>query len=203
MKLHLCLTLAFSLAFIGCGGGHQTINPEWKTAPESITILVSEPYIVNEDDVTDDFETVEKFRTWAVNYLDTSFSSYTNVKHSVKQVSDEFFEIVGLPIDKETVNIPTPVVEKLEGINGFVVSIHPLRFWREISPCLGGNGCIGNKHLNLMVAYSIVRVEDKQIQAYGATYVDDTFTFAMTKGNWENVLEKIAKKIVKKTPLEK
>ena len=95
------------------------------------------------------------------------------------------------------------VVEKLEGINGFVVSIHPLRFWREISPCLGGNGCIGNKHLNLMVAYSIVRVEDKQIQAYGATYVDDTFTFAMTKGNWENVLEKIAKKIVKKTPLEK
>ena len=196
------MTLAFSLAFIGCGGGLQTINPEWKTAPESITILVSEPYVANEDDVTDDFETVEKFRTWAVNYLDTSFSSYTNVKHSVKQVSDEFFEIVGLPIDDETVNIPTPVAEKLEGVNGFVVSIHPLRFWRYESPCQG-SGCIGNKHLNLKVAYSIVRIEDKQIQAYGATYADDSFTFAMTKGNWESVLEKIAKKIVNKTPLEK
>ena len=200
MKIYL--TLAFSLIFIACGGGHQTINPDWKKAPEIMSVLVSEPYVANGDDISDDFGTVENFRTWATNYLDTSLSSYTDVKRSVKLVSDEYFEISAKPIDDEMAKIPLPVVEKMEGLNEVVVSVHPLRFWRDESPCPGG-GCVGNKHLNLSVAYSIVRAEDRQILAYGVTQVDDSFTFAMTKGNWESVLDKIAKKIIKKTPLEK
>lgn len=197
MKIYL--VLAFSLIFIACGGGYQAINPDWKKAPEIMYVLVSEPYVANADDITDDFGTVENFRMWITEYLGTFLSSYTEV--NIKQVSDEYFEITAMPIDDELVKIPLPVVE-LDGLNEVVLSVHPLRFWRYESRCQGG-GCIGSKYLNLSVAYSIVRVGDKQILAYGVAHVDDSFTFAMTKGNWENVLDKIAKKIIKKTPLEK
>ena len=201
MKSCLYLALAFSLAMMGCAG-QRTINPDWKTAPEQFTVLVSEPYVTNEDDVTDDFQTMENFRTWAVNYLDTALSSYTDVRHSVTQVSDENFEIVEKSIDDESVKIPMPAVEKMDGLNGVALSVHPLRFWRDASLCPNG-GCFGGKHLNLAVAYSIVRVENNELLAYGVAFAEDSFTFAMTKGNWESVIERIAKKVVKETPLEK
>ena len=163
---------------------------------------MSEPYVTNSDDITDDFGLLDEFRTWVTSYLDTSFSSYTNVRRSVKMVPDESFEIIGVALNDEVLKIPMPLVEKIEGLNGIVVSVHSLRFWRDESRC-SGSGCIGDKHLYLAIAYSIVRVEDRQILAYGVTHGDDSFTFAMTKGNWENVIQRIAKKIIENTPLEK
>lgn len=153
---------------------------------------MSEPYVTNSDDITDDFGTDDAFRTWTISYLDESFSSYTAVKHSVKQVSDEDFEIIGVSQKDGIWKIPIPKVEKIEGLNDIVISVHPLRFWREKS-----------KDLNLAASYSVVRIEDMQMLAYGVAYTGDSFTFAMTKSNWENVIQRIAKKIIENTPLEK
>lgn len=200
--MKIFFALALSLIFVACGGKHQAINPDWKNTPEFFSVLVSEPYVLNLDDVTDDFGTVDVFRNWLTSYLDTSFSSYTNVRRSVKMVPDESFEVIGVALNDEVLKIPMPLVEKIEGLNGIVVSMHPLRFWREKSSCSRG-GCIGDKHLYFVVAYSIVRVEDRQILAYGITHGGDSFTFAMTKGNWESVLDKVVMNIIEKTPLKK
>jgi hypothetical protein len=91
----------------------------------------------------------------------------------------------------------------MDGITGVVVNVHPMRFWRETDMCHSRNGCMNNHSLNLKVMYSIVSVEDGNVLAYGGAYDKSSFTFAMTKGNWESVIEGVAKKIVEKTPLEK
>ena len=203
MKFRICLALIFSLLIVGCGSPRLAVNPAWKNAPEKFTVLISDPYITNSDDITDDFGDSDAFRQWIVSYMNEALTGFTYVAHSVKMVGDDSFVMTQLPLEKGAIGVPLPEVEKLHGIDGIVVSVHPVRFWRETGTCHNRNGCINNFSLNLQVLYSIVSVENMQVLAYGGAYDKSSFTFAMTKGNWESVLEGIAKKIVEKTPLEK
>ena len=46
------LAFAFAVLFlVGCSGKHSLVNPEWKNAPDSYTVLVSRPFVGNPDDV--------------------------------------------------------------------------------------------------------------------------------------------------------
>lgn len=205
MKFKAYFIAILSILFVGCGGTRMAVNPNWTTAPDKFTILMSEPYVANSDDITDDFGDNESFKQWVVDYLNASISSYTkkNTSHSVKLVDDNLFVITPLPLREGEIGVPLPKKEMMEGISGIVINVHPMRFWRETGVCHSRNGCMNNHSLNLQVMYSIVSVEDGSVLAYGGAYGNSSFTFAMTKGDWENVIESIAKKIVEKTPLEK
>jgi len=203
MKFRISFVFALSAIFAGCGGTRLSVDPEWNKAPAKFTVLVSEPYVANSDDVNDDFGSEEAFKLWTVAYLDTAFSSYSSVSHTTKLVNDESFVIVQKPLGDGQIGVPLPVAQKLDDVNGIVVSIHPVRFWREIGMCHNRNGCMNNQSLNVQVLYSIVSLDDSKVLAYGGAYDKSSFTFAMTKGDWEDVIETISKKVVEKTPLEK
>ena len=126
--------------------------------------------------------------------------------HSVKMVDDAMFVMSPLPLGDGYIDVPFPVKEKWEEIPGLTILVHPLRFWRHESKCHNRDGCIGNKSINLKVHYTIVSLENPNelaVLAHGGAYDESSFTFAMTKGNWESVVEGIAKKLVEKTPLER
>lgn len=204
MKFTTGIVAFFALLFVGCGSPRLAVNPKWTSAPDKFTVIVSEPYVANSDDISDDFGEDESFKKWSVAYLNDALNAFTFVPHSVRVVDDNTFMMAQLPLEDGFIGVPLPVKEKMEGLTGIVVCVHPVRFWREMSPCHNRNGgCINNKSLNLNVMYSIVSVENSSVLAYGGAYDRSSFTFAMTKGDWENVVEGIAKKIVEKTPLQK
>jgi hypothetical protein len=184
----------------------MAVAPQWKTAPERFTVIISEPYVANSDDVTDDFGDAETFRRWVVTYLANALSEYSRIPHSVKMVDDAMFVMSPLPLGDGYIDVPFPVKEKWEEIPGLTILVHPLHFWRHESKCHNRDGCIGNKSINLKVHYTIVSLENPNelaVLAHGGAYDESSFTFAMTKGNWESVVEGIAKKLVEKTPLER
>jgi hypothetical protein len=205
MKINACIVAVLSLLFVACGGTRMAVNPNWTTTPDKFTVLISEPYVANSDDVTDDFGDNDAFKQWVADYLNESIGSYSkkNTVHAIKLVDDNWFVTTQLPLGEGEISVPLPKKEMMDGITGVVVNVHPMRFWRETDMCHSRNGCMNNHSLNLKVMYSIVSVEDGNVLAYGGAYDKSSFTFAMTKGNWESVIEGVAKKIVEKTPLEK
>ena len=206
MKINACIVAVLSLLFVACGGTRMAVNPNWTTTPDKFTVLISEPYVVNSDDVTDDFGDADVFKQWVAAYLDTALSKYSKIPHSVKIVDDAMFVMAPLPLEEGSVDVPLPVKEKWEEIPWLTILVHPLRFWRHESTCHSRNGCIANKSINLKVHYTIVSLENPNELAelaHGSAFDESSFTFAMTKGNWESVVEGIAKKLVEKTPLEK
>jgi len=194
--------LALSLLLVGCGGPRLSVDPDWKDAPKNFHVIASAPYVANADDLTDDFRDENSFRRWFATYLDSSLTEYSVAKPSVKIVDDAVFSTGLLKLGDEFAKFPLPEVEKLEGIGGVVMAVHPVRFWRDATPCPNG-GCIGGKHLNVMMSYTIVAVEDMRVLAYGVARVSDSFTFAMTRGNWESVIKGAAKQLLEDTPLKK
>ena len=205
MKFGIYLLAAFSFIFTSCSSPRMSVAPQWKTAPERFTVIISEPYVANFDDVTDDFGDADVFKQWVVAYLDTALSEYSRIPHSVKMVDDAMFVMSPLPLGDGYIDVPFPVKEKWEEIPGLTILVHPLHFWRHESKCHNRDGCIGNKSINLKVHYTIVSLENPNELAelaHGGAYDESSFTFAMTKGNWESVVEGIAKKLVENTPLK-
>lgn len=200
-KLFLLLASA-ALFLTGCGSPRMQVDPEWKEVPQKVSVLVTTPYVKNLDDVIDDFQSEDAFNEWFVSYFASNFSRSSASKVEVFKVVDETFEMKQMPINKQTFPVPLPIKEKLNGISGIVVSVHPVKFWREFSQCPSG-GCINNKSLESVVSYSIVSVDDQKILAYGYAVENSTFTFAMTKSNWESVVIELVDSILDKTPIEK
>ena len=61
------LALFSALFFIGCAQNNPTvsINPTWTEKPTKITIVFTEPFVDNVDDLEDDLkEYSEKFMDW-------------------------------------------------------------------------------------------------------------------------------------------
>ena len=202
MRKLLLFLISGAFLLVGCGGPRHSVDPEWKDAPKNFSVVVSAPYVSNADDVSDDFGGEDGFRQWFVAYLDSSLSLATPVGHSVKLVDDGDMTAEIRPLGKNLVAFPVPDPEKLENVGGVVLAIHPVRFHREVQRCPNG-GCIGNKSLNLQVAYSVVSMEKRKILAYGLAGASNSFTFAMTRGDWEKVVQRVSWQLVEGTPLEK
>lgn len=202
MKKFGWLVALLSVVLIGCSGPHVSVDPAWKEAPARFTVLTTTPFTSNADDITDDFGDQDAFRQWFADFLDSSLVISSPVSHSVKIVDDGALEMELMSLGEVKVKIPVPVAAKLEGVDGIVLVVHPVHFRRYASPCPGG-GCLNDKELILQLAYSVVSLDDSRILAYGVANSSDSFTFAMTRGNWEKVVQRISWKLVEKTPLKR
>lgn len=203
MKISCCLLVVAVALLAGCSSVHVHVDPEWKEAPQSITVLVTEPFIQNEADLSDDFNTLDAFKEWFVSYLEESFASYSKAVPSVRLVLDERLLVESVMLEKDSVKVPVPKFDELENLSGTVVTVHPVRFWRDHVPCPAGGSCIGGKNLNALAFYSVTSAEDRRKLAFGYARGKDSFTFAMTKGNWEGVVKDFVKMVLEKTPLKK
>lgn len=201
MKRLIYSLLVCALLLAGCSGPHVSVDPEWKEAPARFTVLTTAPFTSNADDITDDFGDQDVFRQWFVSYLDTALAISSPVSHSVKIIDDGALEMELMNLGGVKVKIPVPVAAKLDGVDGLVLVVHPVLFRRYEMSCPSG-GCLNNKELILQVAYSVVSLEAGRILAYGVANSSDSFSFAMTRGNWEKVVQRLSWKLVAKTPLE-
>ena len=200
------LAFAFAVLFlVGCSGKHSMVDPEWKKAPDSYIVLVSRPFVGNPDDVADDLpEYTSNFEEWFSKEITTVLEKRTEKKTSVKVVLDEHFDLVPLKFGKKGfLQTPIPDLDSISGLHGVVISIHPIKFKRKTEKHYSANGSIGDHWLVANGAYSIVSVDEQKVLAYGLCYGISSFKFAMTKGDWENVVDDLAKTVIQDTPLEK
>jgi hypothetical protein len=200
------LAFAFAVLFlVGCSGKHSLVNPEWKNAPDSYTVLVSRPFVGNPDDVADDLpEYTSNFEEWFSAEIATALEKRTEKKPSVKVELDENFNLVPLEFGKETfLQTPIPNMDRISGLHGVVISIHPIKFKRKTEKHYSATGTTANHWLVVNGTYSIVSADEEKILAYGLCYGISSFKFAMTKGDWENVVDDLAKTVIQDTPLEK
>lgn len=201
-KLFGMLALAGALALTACGGPRMSVDPAWKEKPTSYTVVMGEPYVENQDDVTDDFpEYVSNFAGWLAPQLQAELEHQSKVRPELKVVADENFKKAVLPLGDDAVLVHIPNPEKIAGLQGIVVAVHPIRFRREQGACPQG-GCLNNKHLVAIAAYSFVNVDEKRVLGYGFLAANDNFSFVMTRSNWENVVSEMAGEIITGTPLK-
>ena len=204
MKKLLCLlSVAAAFAITACSGPRYSIDPNWKEKPKSFTVVISEPYVQNQDDVEDDIpEYATHFADWLAQQMQMEFELRTKIKPEIKVTKDEYFDPAILPLDKnKMIKAHLPNTLRIDGLQGVIIAIHPIRFRRAVDPCPQG-GCLNNKYLRAHADYSFSDVSKRQILGYGFVGVQDSFSFAMTKGNWENVVKDMVKKILEETPLE-
>lgn len=201
MKKNLFLACAFAFALIGCAVPRVEVDSSWDEAPNNVTVLVSAPYVDNDSDVEDDFETEEEFHSWLVDYVDGTFTDNSVSTPRVRMVDDIVFEMTDMVLNGKDVRIPVPIPEKLPDVSGVVVSFYPINFWREYHPCVMGL-CINNQNLSGSMTYSIVSIKDRRVLAYGMVKDHSSFTFAMTLSNWESMVKSLVRKTLRGTPLE-
>lgn len=198
--IFLCVAM---LLLAACGGSRLSVDPTWTTTPNTLTVVIGEPYVENSDDVEDDLpEYASKFGDWLSLQLQMELRLHTNLNPEMRLEKDENFVMVQLPLEKnmETFHVPNP--EKISGLHGIVLSVHPILFKRKVDACLSRNGCMNNSHLVSKGTYVYTDMDNRRILGYGFFYVSDSFTFAMTKGNCENVVGDMAEAILEDTPLE-
>lgn len=203
MKLSHCFLGVVAILLVGCGSVRMHVDSEWKEAPRSFTVLVTEPFVKNEDDLADDFKSADAFKEWFASYVGEAFASYSVVAPTVELVSDESLLVTNEKLGEDFVKVPVPKFDENDGLSGTVVTIHPVRFWRDHTPCPAGTFCVGGKNLNAHVLYSVTSAEDRRKLAFGYGHAKDSFSVAMTKGNWEDVVSDIVKMVLDGTPLKK
>ena len=207
MKKHYLIILCLFLSFLcGCSGTPRFhVNPQWKEAPSSFTVLFSEPYVQNQDDVADDLpEYAANFSDWFGQELAIEFEKQSGIKPAVLLQKDEHFSIVPLPLDSSVASrVPIPIVDSLPNVKGIVICIHPIQVWRRDDRCMGGTSCLPDHYLLFSSTYTIVSMEEQRVLAYGVLGVSSSFKFAMTKGDWEDDMNALVEQILEKTPLKK
>lgn len=201
-RLSAIFLCAAALFLVACGGTRLSVDPTWTARPASLTVVVGEPYVENSDDLVDDIpEYAAKFGEWLSLQLQMELRMRTNLNPEMRIEKDENFVMVQLPIEKNMVTFHVPNPEKAEGLHGIVLSVHPIQFRRKVDVCMSRDGCLNNSHLVSKGTYVYTDMDNRRILGYGFFYVSDSFTFAMTKGNWENVVGDMAKEILENTPL--
>lgn len=201
MKKGGWLIAFLAVVLVGCSGPHCVVDPNWKTAPSSFTVVTTDPFTSNEGDVLDDFGGQEGFRQWFAAYLDSAISVSSPLPHSVRVVDDRSIAMEPMYVGNVMVKEPLLANVGRDSLSGVVLIVHPVQFRREMPSC-GGGTCIGDKRLHLQVAYSIVSVEDRKILVHGIAHGSVSFHFAMTRGDWEKVVQQVSWSLVDGTPLK-
>ncbi|MBO4713564.1 MAG: hypothetical protein J5615_06715 [Fibrobacter sp.] len=204
MNRLLVLFLCFAaMLLVACGGTRLNVDPTWTEKPKSLTVLITEPYVANTDDLEDDLpEYTTKFGEWMASQLQMELRLRTGLNAEMRIEKDENFAFAQLPIGKNMVDFQLPNPEKIKGLHGMVLTVHPIQFWRDMAPCVGQGGCLNNKYLMAKGTYVFTDVDSRRIMGHGVFGVSSSFSFAMTKGNWEDVVKSMAKEIIEDTPLE-
>ncbi|MBO7104492.1 MAG: hypothetical protein J6W22_03290 [Fibrobacter sp.] len=201
--LSLCAVAALVSA---CSGSHSSnVNPAWTKNPNYLTVIIGEPSVLNKDDLEDDLPgNSSNFAEWVSRQIQMGVELRTNMKPEMRIEKEENYEIARLPVDQSTVSIHLPNPEKIKNLHGVVLTIHPIQFWRSEDDC-GQHpfGCFFRRHLMAKGTYAYTDMDRQEVLGYGFFFVQNSFNFAMTSGNWEEAVKDIVAKVLDETPLQK
>lgn len=207
-KLLLSLTLtSFLLGLVGCASSVQVINPSWVDKPATLTILISEPYVINKDDLADDLPNeLNTFPYWFSGKLSTAIANRTSLKVIVRVMteSDFILEKVQLSNGKNII-VPKPK----QAVDGeLVLCISPIKTSHHEETSMSHNdpGMMNStmsSSLRYEANYAYYDAKKGTNLGYGLVDVRSSFNFFMDASNWEENVVKMVELLVKGTPLIK
>ena len=217
--------LAISALFImGCAQNSPivSINPTWTEKPTKITVVFTEPFVDNIDDLEDDLEEYsEKFTDWYKAELQKNYDSLTHnsINLDFKQVN-----IAGMSFERNSVgttefNIPKP--STIDMNEGYYIAISNAGFSRKEESyanqaysntnSLSGKALDSNnvknsgnvivdRNLWFFADYAIYNQSGERV-AFGHEVFRNKFPYAMHRKHWEKCVAEFVKKSLEDTPI--
>lgn len=198
------LLIFITILMISCSSTRFVSDQEWINPPETFSVFITEPFVENTDDVKDDLpEHADNFIGWFKSSLGQELEKISGKTPIINQIEDSLLVFVPLQLTKKnTIQIPLPdTTFKAPGIAFF---INPIKVFRQNDLSVNRHTTgMPNHKLVFNALYSVIDTDNNKILAYGILYSTQTFHIAMTRGNWEKSIRKLAKQLLEGTPLSK
>ena len=228
MKLRILLLAAIALIFASCAKKAPTFSvaPTWTDKPSKLTVVFTEPLVENQDDLKDDIEEyADNFGEWFKQELKKDYETYTknSLTLDVQKVEADAMVIEKDHVDSTEFNTPKPT--SMEQGNGYYLAISNVIFTRRedatqnaayynsgaayganVNPGQNSMAFAGEsivqKGLWIYADYAIYNQSGERV-AFGHEEIRSSFTYAMTRSDWEKCVLAFAKRSIARTPIVK
>lgn len=228
MKLRILLLAAIALIFTGCAKKAPTFSvaPTWTDKPSKLTVVFTEPLVENQDDLKDDIEEyANNFGEWFKQELKKDYETYTknSLTLDVQKVESDAMVIEIDHVDSTEFKTPKPT--SMEQGNGYYLAISNVIFTRRedatqnaayynsgaayganVNPGQNSMAFAGEsivqKGLWIYADYAIYNQSGERV-AFGHEEIRSSFTYAMTRSDWEKCVLAFAKRSIARTPIIK
>ena len=228
MKLRSLLLAAIALIFTGCAKKAPTFSvaPTWTDKPSKLTVVFTEPLVENQDDLKDDIEEyANNFGEWFKQELKKDYETYTknSLTLDVQKVESDAMVIETDHVDSTEFKTPKPT--SMEQGNGYYLAISNVIFTRRedatqnaayynsgaayganVNPGQNSMAFAGEsivqKGLWIYADYAIYNQSGERV-AFGHEEIRSSFTYAMTRSDWEKCVLAFAKRSIARTPIIK
>lgn len=228
MRIKLILLVAIALFFAGCAKKAPTFSvaQTWTEKPKKLTIVFTEPVVENQDDLQDDIEEyANNFGEWFKAELKKDYESLTKNSVSLDFQKVDSTAMIIETDHVDTTSFKTPRPASMEQGNGYYLAISNVIFSRrELVYMAYYNSSTGSfdnsvdvqknpdiplndgqsiqKGLWIYADYAIYNQSGERV-AFGHEEIRSSFTYAMTRSDWEKCVLAFAKRSIARTPILK
>lgn len=228
MRIKLILLVAIALLFAGCAKKAPTFSvaQTWTEKPKKLTIVFTEPIVENQDDLQDDIEEyANNFGEWFKAELKKDYESLTKNSVSLDFQKVDSTAMIIETDHVDTTSFKTPRPASMEQGNGYYLAISNVIFSRrELVYMAYYNSSTGSfdnsvdvqknpdiplndgqsiqKGLWIYADYAIYNQSGERV-AFGHEEIRSSFTYAMTRSDWEKCVLAFAKRSIARTPILK
>ena len=228
MKLQILLLATIAMLFAGCAKKAPTFSvaQTWTEKPNKLTIVFTDPFVENQDDLKDDLEEyADRFGEWFKAELKKDYESLTKNSVSLDFQNVDSTAMIIETDHVDTTSFKTPRPASMEQGNGYYLAISNVIFSRrELVYMAYYNSSTGSfdnsvdvqknpdiplndgqsvqKGLWIYADYAIYNQSGERV-AFGHEEIRSSFTYAMTRSDWEKCVLAFAKRSIARTPILK
>lgn len=228
MKLQILLLATIVMLFAGCAKKAPTFSvaQTWTEKPNKLTIVFTDPFVENQDDLKDDLEEyADRFGEWFKAELKKDYESLTKNSVSLDFQNVDSTAMIIETDHVDTTSFKTPRPASMEQGNGYYLAISNVIFSRrELVYMAYYNSSTGSfdnsvdvqknpdiplndgqsvqKGLWIYADYAIYNQSGERV-AFGHEEIRSSFTYAMTRSDWEKCVLAFAKRSIARTPILK
>lgn len=216
------------MLFAGCAKKAPTFSvaQTWTEKPNKLTIVFTDPFVENQDDLKDDLEEyADRFGEWFKAELKKDYESLTKNSVSLDFQNVDSTAMIIETDHVDTTSFKTPRPASMEQGNGYYLAISNVIFSRrELVYMAYYNSSTGSfdnsvdvqknpdiplndgqsvqKGLWIYADYAIYNQSGERV-AFGHEEIRSSFTYAMTRSDWEKCVLAFAKRSIARTPILK
>ena len=228
MKLQILLLATIAMLFAGCAKKAPTFSvaQTWTEKPNKLTIVFTDPFVENQDDLKDDLEEyADRFGEWFKAELKKDYESLMKNSVSLDFQNVDSTAMIIETDHVDTTSFKTPRPASMEQGNGYYLAISNVIFSRrELVYMAYYNSSTGSfdnsvdvqknpdiplndgqsvqKGLWIYADYAIYNQSGERV-AFGHEEIRSSFTYAMTRSDWEKCVLAFAKRSIARTPILK
>ena len=228
MKVKGILLAAATLLFAGCASKAPTFSvaQTWTEKPTKLTVVFTEPVVENQDDLKDDIEEyANNFGEWFKQELKKDYELYIKGAIALDYQKVDSASMIIETDHVDSTEFKTPKPASMEQGNGYYLAISNVIFSRrELVYMAYYNSSTGSfdnsvdvqknpdiplndgqsvqKGLWIYADYAIYNQSGERV-AFGHEEIRSSFTYAMTRSDWEKCVLAFAKRSIARTPILK